>query len=47
MEKSIQYLCQLHHILPWVSGITFFEGPSFLGLLTICICPIEQCVLVL
>ena len=34
-----QYLCQLHHILPWLSSITFFEGPSFLGLLTICISP--------
>ena len=29
------------------SSITLFEGPSFLGLLTICISPIEQCALVL
>ena len=28
----IQYLCQLNHILPWLSGITFFEGLSFPGL---------------
>ena len=31
----------------WLSSITLFEGPSFLGLLTICIFPIEQCALVL
>ena len=31
----------------WLSSITFFEGPSFLGLLTICISPIDQCALVL
>ena len=30
----------------WLSGITFFEGPSLLGLLTICLSPIEQCALV-
>ena len=27
---------------PWLSGITFFEGPSFLGLLTICIFPLNS-----
>ena len=27
----------------WLSGITIFEGPSVLGLLTTCISPIEQC----
>ena len=27
----------------WLSSITFFEGPSFLGLLTIRISPIDQC----
>ena len=43
----IQYLCWLHDILPWLSSITFFQRPSFLGLLTICISPIEQCALVL
>ena len=32
---------------PWLGSITLFEGPSFLGLLTICISPIEQCALVL
>ena len=30
----------------WLSSITLFEGPSFLGLLTSCISPIEQCALV-
>ena len=33
--------------LSWLSSIIFFEGPSFLGLLTVCISPIEQCALVL
>ena len=31
----------------WLSSITFFEGPSFLGLVTICIAQIDQCPLVL
>ena len=31
----------------WLSSITLFDGPSFLGLLTICISPTEQCALVL
>ena len=31
----------------WLGSITLFEGPSFLGLLTIWISPIEQCGLVL
>ena len=31
----------------WLSSITLVEEPSFLGLLTICISPIEQCALVL
>ena len=34
-------------LLPWLSGITFFEGPSFLCILTLCISPIEQGALVL
>ena len=39
--------CPSEESLSWLSSITLFEGPSFLGLLTICISPIEQCGLVL
>ena len=39
--------CAVQLVLSWLSSITFFERPSFLGLLTICISPIDQCALVL
>ena len=49
LAASHSSLAQRNHILRrtllprlWLSGITFFEGPSFLGLLTICISPLNR-----